>query len=133
AAEDPPAIQDGYIAILPPLRDASQWRCAIWDAVKAFMASGERERFSHFILQMRVIRTVPIRALAAAIAEVDPMRVTEFAMAVPNALLSGLRLGGEAAVREAGQETVTARFRGPRAPRVRTKPVYEFDADDPDR
>jgi len=36
-------------------------------------------------------------------------------------------------LREAGQETVTARFRRPRAPRERNKPVYILDPDAPDR
>ncbi len=133
ATDDPDAIQRRYVEILPGLRDAKQWRTAIWDAVKAFMVAGQREGFSDFLLQMRVIRTVPIRALAAAVEEVDPMRVAEFAVSVASVLLELLRPGGETALREAGQETVTTRFRGPRAPRERTKPIYQLDREAPDR
>ena len=79
------------------------------------------------------VLAVPIRALAAAVAEVDPMGAAEFAVAVPSALLESLRPGGEVAVREAGHETVTTRFRTPRAVRVPTKPSYDLDPDDPDR
>jgi hypothetical protein len=52
---------------------------------------------------------------------------------VPGALLELLRPGGDAALREAGQETVTTRFRGPRAPRERNKPTYDLDPEAPDR
>jgi hypothetical protein len=97
------------------------------------MVTGTRERFSDFLLQTRVIRTVPMRALAAAVSEVDPMGLAEFAVPVPSALLEMLRPDGEAAVREAGRETVTTRFRGPRAERARTRPTYDVDPDDPDR
>ncbi|HEY2945718.1 MAG TPA: hypothetical protein VGN09_25020 [Vicinamibacteria bacterium] len=133
ATDDPDAIQRRYVEILPGLRDAKRWRTAVWDAIKAFMVAGERERFSDFFLQMRVIRTVPIRALAAAVAEVDPMRVAEFAMSVPGTLLESLRPGGEAALQEAGQETVTPRFRGPRAPRAQSRPIYDLRPEAPDR
>jgi hypothetical protein len=133
ATDDPDAIQRRYVELLPALRDAKQWRTAIWDVVKAFMVVGERERWSDFFLQMRVIRTIPIRALAAAVGEVDPMHVAEFAVSVPSALLELLRPGGEAALREVGQETVTSRFRGPRAPRERNKPAYDLDPEAPDR
>jgi hypothetical protein len=76
---------------------------------------------------------VPIRVLAAAVAEVDPMHIAEFAVAVPAALLSALRPGGEAAVREAGRETITSRFRGPRTARAANgKPWYAIDPGDPD-
>jgi hypothetical protein len=61
------------------------------------------------------------------------MGVAEFAVAVPSALLEVLRAGGEAAVREAGHETVTTRFRGPRAERAKARPTYDVDADEPDR
>jgi ribonuclease D len=118
ATDDPVAIQRRYVDILPGLRDAKQWRAAIWDVVKALAF---------------LIRTVPIRALAAAVAEVDPMRVAEFAVSVPSALLELLRPDGEAALREAGQKTVTSRFRGPRAPRERNKPTYDLDPEAPDR
>jgi len=37
---------------------------------------------------------------------------------VPSALLSAFRVGGEAAVREAGRETISPRLRGPRAARA---------------
>ena len=61
------------------------------------------------------------------------MGVAEFAVPVPAALLSALRVGGEAAVREAGQETISMRFRGPRAARVADgKPMYALDPRDPD-
>ena len=133
ATDDPNAIQRRYVELLPGLRDATHWRAAIWAVVKAFMVAGERERFSDFFLQMRVIRTIPIRALAAAVAEVDPMHVAEFAVSVPAALLELLRPGGQTVLREAGQVTVTARFRGPRAPRERNKPIYVLDPDAPDR
>jgi ribonuclease D len=132
ATDDPQAIATRYDEILPPLRDAKHWRTALWTAIKAFMVTGARERFSDFILQTRVIRTIPIRALAAAVAEVDPMGTAEFGVAVPAALREALRPGGEAAVHEAGCETVTTRFRGPRAERMPSKPVYDVDADDPD-
>src|SRR5207245_5348121 len=86
-----------------------------------------------FLLQTRVVRKVPIRVLAAAVAEVDPMGVAEFAVAVPAALLDALRPGGEAAVREAGRETISSRFRGPRAARAANgKPTYALDSGDPD-
>jgi hypothetical protein len=133
ATDDPDEIQCRYLELLPALRDAKQWRTAIWDAVKAFMMAGEREWFSAFFLQMRVIRTIPIRALAAAVAGVDPMRVAEFAVPVPAALLESLRPGGEAVLREAGVETVTPRFRGPRAPRAAEKLAYDLDPEAPDR
>ncbi len=133
AADDPAAIQSRYVEILPAERDASRWRTAMWDAIKAFMASGSHERFAAFLLQTRVVRRVPIRVLAAAVAEVDPIGVAEFAVAVPSALLAALRPGGEAAVREAGRETVSPRFRGPRAARALDgKPSYAVSADDPD-
>jgi hypothetical protein len=105
----------------------------MWDAIKAFMVSGSHERFAAFLLQTRVVRKVPIRVLAAAVAEVDPMGVAEFAVVVPAALLSALRAGGEAAVREAGHETITPRFRGPRAARAANgKSSYALDPRDPD-
>lgn len=110
ATDDPQAIATRYDEIHPSLRDAHNYREAIWTAVKTFMVTGTRERFSDFLLQTRVIRTIPIRGLAAAVAEVDPMGLAEFAAAVPNALIEALRPGGEVAVREAGQETVTTRF-----------------------
>jgi hypothetical protein len=118
AADDPAAIQSRYVEILPLERDASRWRTAMWDAIKTFMVASSHERFAAFLLQKRVVRRVPIRVLAAAVAEVDPMGVTEIAVPVPAALLSALRVGGEAAVREAGQETISTRFRGPRAARA---------------
>lgn len=132
ATDDPEGIQDEYASLLPTLRDAKQWRTAIWDTVKAFMVSGERERFSDFLLQTRVVRTVPVSVLAAAVAEVDPMRGAEFAVPVPGALLEVLRPDGEDAVRAIGRETVSTRFRGPRAPRVASKPLYELEEGDPD-
>src|SRR5712691_3053580 len=115
AADDPAVIQSRYVEILPAERDASRWRTAMWDAIKAFMVCGSHERFAAFLLQTRVVRKVPIRVLAAAVAKVDPMGVAEFAVAVPSALLAALRVGDEAAVRSAGRETITPRFRG-RAP-----------------
>ena len=133
AADDPQAIATRYDEIHPPLRDAKNWRTATWTAIKAFMVGAPRESFSDFLLQTRVIRTVPIRALAAAVSEVDPMGVAEFAVPVPNALLGLLRPGGEVAVREAGRETVTTRFRGPRAERAKLKLTYDVIPDDPDR
>jgi ribonuclease D len=132
AADDPQEIATRYDEILPSVRDASNARAAIWAAVKAFMVGGPRERFSDFLLQTRVIRTVPIRALAAAVAEADPMGTAEFSVPVPATLVEALLPGGEAACREAGRETVTTRFRGPRAERARVKPVYEVDAEDPE-
>ena len=61
------------------------------------------------------------------------MGVAEFAVAAPAALLSALRPGGEAAVREAGRETITSRFRGPRAARAANgKPSYALDPGAPD-
>jgi hypothetical protein len=89
AADDPQAIATRYDEIHPPLRDAKHWRAAMWAAVKTFMVAGERERFSDFLLQTRVIRTVPIRALATAVTDVDPMGIAEFAVSVPGALLEG--------------------------------------------
>jgi len=71
AADDPAAIQSRYVEILPAERDASPWRTAMWDAIKAFMVSGSHERFAAFLLQTRVVRKVPIRVLAAAVAEVE--------------------------------------------------------------
>ena len=133
ASEDPAEIHARYVEILPGLRDAKAWRTAIWDVVKAFMVAGQRERFSDFVVQMHVIRTVPIRTLAAAVAEVDPMHAAEFAVAVPAAVLEALRAGGDAAVRAAGQETVSTRFRGPRPPRRHDKPAYDFHPEAPDR
>ena len=133
ATDDPQAIATRWDEIQPSLRDAKNWRAAMWATVKTFMVTGERERFSDFLLQTRVIRTVPIRALAAAVAEADPMGAAEFAVAVPSALLESLRPGGEVAVRESGHATVTTRFRTPRAVRVPTKPSYDLDPDDPDR
>ena len=133
AADDPAAIQSRYVEILPAERDASRWRTAMWDAIKAFMVSGSHERFAAFLLQTRVVRKVPIRVLAAAVAEADPMGVAEFAVPVPSALLATLRVGGEAAVRSAGRETVSPRFRGPRAARApEGKPVYVVAAGDAD-
>src|SRR6266540_4310971 len=35
AADDPAAIQSRYVEILPAERDASHWRTAMWDAIKA--------------------------------------------------------------------------------------------------
>jgi ribonuclease D len=133
AADDPQAIATRYDEIHPPLRDAKNWRTAMWAAIKTFMVSGTRESFSDFLLQTRVIRTVPIRALAAAVSEVDPMGMAEFTVPVPRALLEVLRPGGEVAVRETGHETVTTRFRGPRAERAKTKPTYLVDPADPVR
>jgi len=133
ATDDPDAIQRRYVGLLPGLRDAKHWRTAIWDSIKAFMVAGERERFSDFLLQMRVIRTVPIPALAAAVAEVDPMQVAEFAVPVPAALLESLRPGGDVALREAGQETIVTRFLTPRAPRAPGKPIYDLDPEAPER
>jgi ribonuclease D len=133
AVDDPQAIATRYDEILPPLRDAKNRRTAVWAAIKTFMVTGTRERFSDFLLQTRVIRTVPLRALAAAVAEVDPMGLAEFGVAVPQALLEMLREGGEGAVRQAGHETVTTRFRGPRAERAPQKPAYEVDGAHPDR
>ena len=133
AADDPAAIQSRYVEILPAERDASRWRTAMWDAIKAFMVSGSHKRFAAFLLQTRVVRKVPIRVLAAAVAEVDPMGVAEFAVTVPAALLEALRPGGEAAVREAGRETITSRFHGPRAARATNgKPSYAVDPGDHD-
>ena len=79
AADDPADIQSRYVEILPAERDASRWRTAMWDAIKTFMVAGSHERFAAFLLQTRVVRKVPIRVLAAAVAEVDPMGVAEFA------------------------------------------------------
>jgi hypothetical protein len=105
----------------------------VWAAIKTFMVAGPHERFSDFLLQTRVIRTVPIRALAAAVAEVDPLGVAEFAVLVPSALVEALRPGGEEAVRAGGLQTVTTRFRCPRAERAKAKPAYDVDPGDPDR
>jgi hypothetical protein len=100
---------------------------------KTFMVAGSHERFAAFLLQTRVVRKVPIRVLAAAVAEVDPMGVAEFAVPVPSALLAALRVGGEAAVREAGRETISPRFRGPRPARApEGKPLYVVAAGDAD-
>jgi hypothetical protein len=133
AADDPAAIQSRYVEILPLERDASRWRTAMWDAIKTFMVAGSHERFAAFLLQTRVVRKVPIRVLAAAVAEVDPMGVAEFAVLVPSALVAALRDGGKAAVRSAGRETITPRFRGPRAARgPNDKPTYTVAPDDPD-
>jgi hypothetical protein len=97
------------------------------------MVAGSHERFAAFLLQTRVVRKVPIRVLAAAVAEVDPMGVAEFAVPVPSALLAALRVGGEAAVRSAGRETVSPRFRGPRPARaLEGKPLYVVAAGDAD-
>jgi ribonuclease D len=133
ATDDPQAIATRYDEINPPLRDAKNWRTAVWAAIKTYMVAGPHERFSDFLLQTRVIRTVPIRALAAAVAEVDPMGVAEFAIAVPSTLAEELRPGGEEGVRAAGRETVTTRFRCPRAERAKHKPAYDVDPADPDR
>jgi ribonuclease D len=131
AADDPAAIQSRYVEILPAERDASRWRTAMWDAIKAFMVAGSHERFAAFLLQTRVVRKVPIRVLAAGVAEVDPMGVAEFAVPVPSALLAALRPGGEATVREAGRETISSRFRGPRAARALDgKPSYAVNPGD---
>jgi hypothetical protein len=131
AAEDPVAIHRAYVDVLPDLRDAKHRREAMWAAIKTYMVSGGHERFADFLLQTRVVRTVPVHALAAAVREVDPIGGVEFAVPVPRDVLDGLRYRGEAAVRAAGRETVTSRFRGPTAPRV-PRPVYELDPGDPD-
>ena len=52
----------------------------MWAAIKTFMMAGPHERFAAFLLQTRVVRKVPIRVLAAAVAEVDAMGVAEFAV-----------------------------------------------------
>ena len=133
AADDPAAIQSRYVEILPLERAANRWREAMWTAIKTFMVAGSHERFAAFLLQTRVVRKVPIRVLAAAVAEVDPMGVAEFAVPVPSALLAALRDGGEAAVRSAGRETISPRFRGPRAARpLEGKPLYVVAAGDAD-
>jgi ribonuclease D len=132
ATDDPDEVQRRYMEILVPLRDAKQWRTAIWDTIKAFMVGDTRERFSDFVLQTQVIRTVPIRALAAAVAEVDPMGGADFAVAVPAALQEVLLPGGLDALRAVGRERVTPRFVGPRAPRGPGRPAYELDAADPE-
>jgi hypothetical protein len=133
ASDDPAEIHGRFVGILPELRDAKQGRTAIWDAVKGFMVGESRERFSDFVLQTRIIRTVPIPALAAVVAEADPMHAADFAVPVPSGILERLRPGGEAALREAGSETVTTRFRGPRAPRVKEKPQYDLRPEQPER
>ena len=132
ADDDPQEIATRWDQIQPPLRDAKNWRVAMWAAVKTFMVGGAHERFSDFLLQSRVIRTVPIAALADAVRAVDPMATAEFAVAVPAALLDELRPGGEAALRAAGRASVTTRFRGPRCERAKSKPVYELDPAHPD-
>ena len=60
----------------------------MWAAIKTFMMAGPHERFAAFLLQTRGVRKVPIRVLAAAVAEADPMGVAEFAVPVPSALLA---------------------------------------------
>lgn len=132
ATDDPQEIATRWDEIQPPLRDAKNWRTTMWAAIKVFMVAGPHERFSDFLLQSRVIRTVPIAALADAVAAVDPMGTAEFAVPVPAALLEDLQPGGEAALRAAGRASVITRFRGPRAERARAKPVFEVDPDDPD-
>ena len=132
AHDDPHEIATRWDQIQVPLRDASHWRDAIWSAVKTFMVATPRERFSDFLLQTRVVRKVPVRALADAVQAVDPMGVAEFAVMVPGTLLELMRPGGDAALRAAGEESVTTRFRGPRAERARSKPVYAFEPDAPD-
>jgi len=116
-----------------PWSDAKRWREATWTAIKTFMAAGSHEYFAAFLLQTRVVRKVPIRVLAAAVVEVDPMGVAKFVVPVPSALLAALRDGGEASVRAAGRETISPRFRGPRAARaLEGKPLYMVAAGDAD-
>ena len=131
--DDPHEIATRWDQICAPLRDASHWREAIWSAVKAFMVAGPHERFSDFLLQTRVIRKVPLRALADAVQTVDPMGLAEFAVPVPGTLIELLRGGGEAALRAGGHESVVTRFRGPRPERAKSKPVYVFDPGEPER
>jgi hypothetical protein len=131
--DDPHEIATRWDQIQVPLRDASHWREAIWSAVKAFMVGGPHERFSDFLLQTRVVRRVPLRALADAVQTVDPMGAAEFAVMVPGTLLELMRAGGDAALRACGEESVTIRFRGPRPERAKSKPVYAFEPDASDR
>jgi hypothetical protein len=133
ASDDPQEIATRWDEIQPPLRDAKNWRTAMWAAIKTFMVAGPHERFSDFLLQTRVIRSVPIAALADTVALVDPMGTAEFAVPVPAALVDQLRPGGETALREAGRAAVSARFRGPCAERARTKPAYDLDPANPER
>ena len=133
AADDPHEIATRWDEIQRPLRDASHWREAIWSAVKAFMVAGPLERFSDFLLQTRVIRRVPLAALADAVQAADPMGVAEFAVMVPGTLLASMRAGGDAALRACGHESVTTRFRGPRPERAKVKPAYAFDPGEPER
>jgi hypothetical protein len=97
------------------------------------MMQAGRERFAHFLLQDRVIRTIPIRDLANAVSEVDPMGIVDFSVQVPNALSDWLRTGGKAALRETGVETIPTRFIGPRAPRATSKRSYVVDGGNPVR
>jgi ribonuclease D len=117
---DPAAIQSRYVEILPAERDAGRWRTAMWDAIKAFMVSGSHEHFAAFLLQTRVVRKVPIRVLAAAVAEVDPMHVAESAVAVPGALLEALRPGARrrCARRDARRSLCAFAVHVPPAPRL---------------
>ena len=106
---------------------------AIKSLVVVFPADPVMATTAHASVRRRSQRSRCARASRPSAASVSSTTTTVAAVPVPSALLASLRAGGEAAVRSAGRETISPRFRGPRAARCFDgKPRYAVSAGDPD-
>jgi ribonuclease D len=112
--EDPAAIQDRMLALLPPLAMANAEGKSVRAAVQAFMTEAGQVRLGGFTLHQRLARTTTLAELIRLALRVDPGRHFDLTMAVSVKLRTAI--GPERTEQLRPRCTVvTARsFRGPR-------------------